>query len=421
MLDPKLLRSDLQATAARLALKGYALDTERFIALDASRKALQAEMEALQNERKTGSKQVGLLMKAGDSAGAEAQKARMTEIGQQLDAIKAKFDAEADELNQWMMEIPNVPDASVPEGRDESDNQELRVVGQRPQFDFAPQDHVDLAEAMGGVDFEKAVAVSGSRLAILSGQIARLHRALAQFMIDTHTTEHGYTEAYVPYLVKSQALMGTGQLPKFEEDLFKTNSDHYLIPTAEVPLTNLVRDSITEQLPQQWVAHTPCFRSEAGSYGRDTRGMFRQHQFDKVELVWLTRPEQSWDALEQLVSHSEAILQKLGLHYRVVNLCGGDLGFGAAKTYDIEVWLPGQDQFREISSCSNTLDFQARRMQARTRNAEGKPEYLHSLNGSGVAVGRCLIAVIENYQQADGSIAIPTVLQPYMGGLTQIS
>jgi len=421
MLDPKLLRSDLQATAARLALKGYALDTERFIALDASRKALQAEMEALQNERKTGSKQVGLLMKAGDSAGAEAQKARMTEIGQQLDAIKAKFDAEADELNQWMMEIPNVPDASVPEGRDESDNQELRVVGQRPQFDFAPQDHVDLAESMGGVDFEKAVAVSGSRFAILSGQIARLHRALAQFMIDTHTTEHGYTEAYVPYLVKSQALMGTGQLPKFEEDLFKTNSDHYLIPTAEVPLTNLVRDSITEQLPQQWVAHTPCFRSEAGSYGRDTRGMFRQHQFDKVELVWLTRPEQSWDALEQLVGHSEAILQKLGLHYRVVNLCGGDLGFGAAKTYDIEVWLPGQDQFREISSCSNTLDFQARRMQARTRNAEGKPEYLHSLNGSGVAVGRCLIAVIENYQQADGSIAIPAVLQPYMGGLTQIS
>ena len=421
MLDPKLLRSDLQATAARLALKGYALDTERFIALDASRKALQAEMEALQNERKTGSKQVGLLMKAGDSAGAEAQKARMTEIGQQLDAIKAKFDAEADELNQWMMEIPNVPDASVPEGRDESDNQELRVVGQRPQFDFAPQDHVDLAEAMGGVDFEKAVAVSGSRFAILSGQIARLHRALAQFMIDTHTTEHGYTEAYVPYLVKSQALMGTGQLPKFEEDLFKTNSDHYLIPTAEVPLTNLVRDSITEQLPQQWVAHTPCFRSEAGSYGRDTRGMFRQHQFDKVDLVWLTRPEQSWDALELLVSHSEAILQKLGLHYRVVNLCGGDLGFGAAKTYDIEVWLPGQDQFREISSCSNTLDFQARRMQARTRNAEGKPEYLHSLNGSGVAVGRCLIAVIENYQQADGSIAIPAVLQPYMGGLTQIS
>ena len=421
MLDPKLLRSDLQATAARLALKGYTLDTERFIALDASRKALQAEMEALQNERKTGSKQVGLLMKAGDSAGAEAQKARMTEIGQQLDAIKAKFDAEADELNQWMMEIPNVPDASVPEGRDESDNQELRVVGQRPQFDFALQDHVDLAEAMGGVDFEKAVAVSGSRFAILSGQIARLHRALAQFMIDTHTTEHGYTEAYVPYLVKSQALMGTGQLPKFEEDLFKTNSDHYLIPTAEVPLTNLVRDSITEQLPQQWVAHTPCFRSEAGSYGRDTRGMFRQHQFDKVELVWLTRPEQSWDALEQLVGHSEAILQKLGLHYRVVNLCGGDLGFGAAKTYDIEVWLPGQDQFREISSCSNTLDFQARRMQARTRNAEGKPEYLHSLNGSGVAVGRCLIAVIENYQQADGSIAIPAVLQPYMGGLTQIS
>jgi seryl-tRNA synthetase len=281
-------------------------------------------------------------------------------------------------------------------------------------------DHVTLAENMGGVDFEKAVAVSGSRFAVLAGQVARLHRALAQFMLDTHTQEHGYQEAYVPYLVQSQALLGTGQLPKFEEDLFKTDSDHYLIPTAEVPLTNLVRDSIVEDLPQQWVAHTPCFRSEAGSYGRDTRGMFRQHQFDKVELVWLTRPEQSWDALETLVSHAEAILQKLGLHYRVVNLCGGDLGFGAAKTYDIEVWLPGQQNFREISSCSNTEDFQARRMQARTRNEQGKPEYLHSLNGSGLAVGRCLIAVLENYQLADGRVAVPDVLQPYMGGLTHI-
>ena len=277
-----------------------------------------------------------------------------------------------------------------------------------------------LAENMGGVDFEKAVAVSGSRFAVLAGQVARLHRALAQFMLDTHTQEHGYQEAYVPYLVQSQALLGTGQLPKFEEDLFKTDSDHYLIPTAEVPLTNLVRDSIVEDLPQQWVAHTPCFRSEAGSYGRDTRGMFRQHQFDKVELVWLTRPEQSWEALETLVSHAEAILKKLGLHYRVVNLCGGDLGFGAAKTYDIEVWLPGQQNFREISSCSNTEDFQARRMQARTRNEQGKPEYLHSLNGSGLAVGRCLIAVLENYQLADGRVAVPEVLQPYMGGLTHI-
>ncbi len=420
MLDPKRLRADLDATAAALAIKGYTLDTARFVALDTSRKALQAEMEALQNERKTGSKQVGALMKAGDKEGADALKARMSEIGDKLDAAKAKFDAEADELNAWMMEIPNLPDASVPPGQDESDNQEVRVVGQRPEFDFEPKDHVDLAEAMGGADFEKAVAVSGSRFAILSGQVARLHRALAQFMIDTHVSEHGYTEAYVPYLVKDQALLGTGQLPKFEDDLFKTDSEHYLIPTAEVPLTNLVRDSITDDLPQQWVAHTPCFRSEAGSYGRDTRGLFRQHQFDKVEMVWLTRPEQSWEALETLVSHAENILTKLGLHFRVVNLCGGDLGFGAAKTYDIEVWLPGQAQYREISSCSNTLDFQARRMQARCRNAEGKPEYLHSLNGSGLAVGRCLIAVLENYQQADGRVEVPAVLQPYMGGLTHL-
>lgn len=420
MLDPKRLRADLDATAAALAVKGYTLDVQRFTDLDTARKDLQAQMESLQNERKNGSKLVGQLMKAGDADGAQAQKARMTEIGDQLDVAKAQFDALADELHQWMLEIPNVPDASVPQGKDESDNQELRVVGTRPVFDFEPRDHVDLAEALAGVSFEKAAAVSGSRFAVLSGQIARLHRALAQFMLDTHTQQHGYTEAYVPYLVQSQALEGTGQLPKFEEDLFKTNSDHYLIPTAEVPLTNLVRDSIVDDLPQQWVAHTPCFRSEAGSYGRDTRGMFRQHQFDKVELVWLTRPEQSWDALEQLVSHAENILNALQLHYRVVNLCGGDLGFGAAKTYDIEVWLPGQSQFREISSCSNTLDFQARRMQARTRNEQGKPEYLHSLNGSGLAVGRCLIAVIENYQNADGTIAVPDVLQPYMGGLTQI-
>ena len=420
MLDPKRLRADLDATAARLAIKGYTLDVERFMALDASRKDLQAQMESLQNERKNGSKQVGALMKAGDTAGAEAMKAKMAEIGDQLDQAKARFNAEAEELNQWMMEIPNLPDESVPQGKDENDNQELRVVGHKPEFDFEPKDHVELAEAMGGADFERAVAISGSRFAMLSGQVARLHRALAQFMIDTHVSEHGYTEAYVPYLVKDQALIGTGQLPKFEEDLFKTDSDHYLIPTAEVPLTNWVRDSITEDLPQQWVAHTPCFRSEAGSYGRDTRGLFRQHQFDKVEMVWLTRPEDSWQALETLVGHAENILTKLGLHYRVVNLCGGDLGFGAAKTYDIEVWLPSQQQFREISSCSNTLDFQARRMQARTRNAQGKPEYLHSLNGSGVAVGRCLIAVLENYQLADGRVEVPEVLRGYMGGLTHL-
>ena len=420
MLDPKLLRSDLDAIAARLAIKGYTLDVDRFRAMDAERKTLQADMESLQNERKTGSKQIGALMKAGNKDEADAQKVRMGEVGEALDKAKARFDELADTLAQWMLEMPNVPHESVPEGKDEADNVELRVVGTAPVMDFEPKDHVTLGEAFGGMDFDRAAAISGSRFAVLSGQVARLHRALAQFMIDTHTSEHGYTEAYVPYLVHGEALQGTGQLPKFEEDLFKAGDSHYLIPTAEVPLTNLARDSIVEDLPQQWVAHTPSFRSEAGSYGRDSRGMFRQHQFDKVELVWLTRPEQSWDALESLLGHAEAILSKLGLHYRVVNLCGGDLGFGAAKTYDIEVWLPGQQMFREISSCSNTLDFQARRMQARTRNASGQTEYLHSLNGSGLAVGRCLIAVLENYQHADGTVAVPAVLQPYMGGLSHI-
>lgn len=420
MLDPKRLRSELDAIATRLAIKGYTLDVARFQSMDAERKTLQADMESLQNERKSGSKAIGALMKSGQTDEANAQKARMSEVGVALDSAKARFDELAEQLSQWMLEMPNIPDASVPAGKDESDNVEVRVVGERPRMDFEPKDHVELGEAFGGLDFDRAAAVSGSRFAILSGQVARLHRALAQFMIDTHTQEHGYTEAYVPYLVQAHALQGTGQLPKFEEDLFKAGDNHYLIPTAEVPLTNLVRDSIVDELPQQWVAHTPSFRSEAGSYGRDTRGMFRQHQFDKVELVWMTRPEQSWDALESLVGHAEAILSKLGLHFRVVNLCGGDLGFGAAKTYDIEVWLPGQQQFREISSCSNTLDFQARRMQARTRNAAGQTEYLHTLNGSGLAVGRCLIAVMENYQQADGRVAVPQVLQPYMGGLTHI-
>lgn len=420
MLDPKRLRSELDAIATRLAIKGYTLDVARFQSMDAERKTLQADMESLQNERKSGSKAIGALMKSGQTDEANAQKTRMSEVGEALDSAKARFDELAEQLSQWMLEMPNIPDASVPAGKDESDNVQLRVVGERPQMDFEPKDHVELGEAFGGLDFDRAAAVSGSRFAILSGQVARLHRALAQFMIDTHTQEHGYTEAYVPYLVQAHALQGTGQLPKFEEDLFKAGDNHYLIPTAEVPLTNLVRDSIVDELPQQWVAHTPSFRSEAGSYGRDTRGMFRQHQFDKVELVWMTRPEQSWDALESLVGHAEAILSKLGLHFRVVNLCGGDLGFGAAKTYDIEVWLPGQQQFREISSCSNTLDFQARRMQARTRNAAGQTEYLHTLNGSGLAVGRCLIAVMENYQQADGRVAVPQVLQPYMGGLTHI-
>ena len=422
MLDPKLLRNDLDLVVTQLARKGVEFDVSAYQALEAKRKSLQLETESLQNQRKDGSKSVGLLMKDGQKEAAEALKAEVSGIGDQLAAIEAQFHDVQSELDRILMETPNLPDASVPEGADDQANVEIALVGEKPAFDFTVRDHIEIGELFAGLDFDRAARLSGSRFVTIHGAFARLHRALIQYMLDLHTEHHGYSETYVPLLVDGDILEGTGQLPKFKDDLFRIapedggGRERYLIPTAEVPLTNLVRDSIVDlaSLPQQFVAHTPCFRAEAGSYGRDVRGMFRQHQFDKVELVWITHPEQSWDALESLRSHAEAVLTGLGLHYRVVNLCGGDLGFSAAKTYDLEVWLPGQDQFREISSCSNCLDFQSRRMQARFRNAQGKPELVHTLNGSGVAIGRCLIAVVENYQNEDGSITVPEVLKPYI-------
>ncbi len=422
MLDPKLLRNDLDLVVTQLARKGVEFDVSAYQALEAKRKSLQLETESLQNQRKDGSKSVGLLMKEGQKEAAEALKVEISGIGDQLAAIEARFHEVQSELDRILMESPNLPDASVPEGADEKANVEVALVGDKPAFDFPVRDHIEIGELFAGLDFDRAARLSGSRFVTMHGAFAKLHRALIQYMLDLHTEHHGYSETYVPLLVDGDILEGTGQLPKFKDDLFRIAPDdgggreRYLIPTAEVPLTNLVRDSIVElaSLPQQFVAHTPCFRAEAGSYGRDVRGMFRQHQFDKVELVWITHPEKSWDALESLRGHAEAVLAGLGLHYRVVNLCGGDLGFSAAKTYDLEVWLPGQDQFREISSCSNCLDFQSRRMQARFRNEQGKPELVHTLNGSGVAIGRCLIAVVENYQNEDGSITVPEVLQPYI-------
>ena len=422
MLDPKLLRNDLDLVVTQLARKGVEFDVSAYQTLEAKRKSLQLETESLQNQRKDGSKSVGLLMKDGQKEAAEALKAEISGIGDQLAAIEAQFHDVQSELDRILMETPNLPDASVPEGADDQANVEIALVGEKPAFDFTVRDHIEIGELFAGLDFDRAARLSGSRFVTIHGAFARLHRALIQYMLDLHTEHHGYSETYVPLLVDGDILEGTGQLPKFKDDLFRIapedggGRERYLIPTAEVPLTNLVRDSIVDlaSLPQQFVAHTPCFRAEAGSYGRDVRGMFRQHQFDKVELVWITHPEQSWDALESLRSHAEAVLTGLGLHYRVVNLCGGDLGFSAAKTYDLEVWLPGQDQFREISSCSNCLDFQSRRMQARFRNAQGKPELVHTLNGSGVAIGRCLIAVVENYQNEDGSITVPEVLKPYI-------
>ena len=422
MLDPKLLRNDLDLVVTQLARKGVEFDVSAYQALEAKRKSLQLETESLQNQRKDGSKSVGLLMKEGQKEAAEALKVEISGIGDQLAAIEAQFHEVQSELDRILMETPNLPDASVPEGADEKANVEVALVGDKPAFDFPVRDHIEIGELFAGLDFDRAARLSGSRFVTMHGAFAKLHRALIQYMLDLHTEHHGYSETYVPLLVDGDILEGTGQLPKFKDDLFRIAPDdgggreRYLIPTAEVPLTNLVRDSIVElaSLPQQFVAHTPCFRAEAGSYGRDVRGMFRQHQFDKVELVWITHPEKSWDALESLRGHAEAVLAGLGLHYRVVNLCGGDLGFSAAKTYDLEVWLPGQDQFREISSCSNCLDFQSRRMQARFRNEQGKPELVHTLNGSGVAIGRCLIAVVENYQNEDGSITVPEVLQPYI-------
>jgi seryl-tRNA synthetase len=424
MLDPKLVRANPEAVADLLKKKGFEFPLQRFIELENQRKSIQTESEALQNERNTRSKTIGKAKASGEDI--QPLLAEVQHLGQQLDAAKQRLSQVQSALDALLLGVPNIPHESVPAGADEADNVELRRWGTPAQFSFEPRDHVTLGEQNQELDFETAAKITGSRFAVMKGKIARLHRALTQFMLDTHIAEHGYTEIYVPYLVNADSLLGTGQLPKFEEDLFRTplgERNYYLIPTAEVPVTNTVRDEILDpaRLPLKYTCHTPCFRSEAGASGRDTRGMIRQHQFDKVELVQIVEPDNSWDALEALTGHAEAILQKLNLPYRVVTLCGGDLGFSAAKTYDIEVWLPGQGKYREISSCSNMGDFQARRMMARWRNPEtGKPELVHTLNGSGLAVGRTLVAVLENYQTERGSVRVPEVLKPYMGGITEL-
>ena len=424
MLDIQLLRNDLEGVAARLKARKFDLDTASIASLEAERKSLQTRTQDLQARRNSLSKSIGAAKAKGEDVASI-----MAEVGGLGDELKANEDALArlqDKFNALLMGIPNVPHESVPSGSDENGNKEVLRWGEPRKFDFEVKDHVDIGAGLG-LDFESAAKLSGSRFAVLKGGIARLHRALAQFMLDMHTREHGYTEVYVPYMVNADSMRGTGQLPKFEEDLFATfkNADEklYLIPTAEVPVTNLVRDEIVpgESLPLKFVAHTPCFRSEAGSYGRDTRGMIRQHQFDKVEVVQMVKPEDSYRVLEELTGHAEAILQKLGLPYRKMLLCTGDMGFSSAKTYDLEVWLPAQNTYREISSCSNFEAFQARRMQARFRNEKNKPELLHTLNGSGLAVGRTLVAVLENYQNADGSVTVPEVLRPWMGGLDRLS
>ena len=425
MLDPKLLRSELDTIAQSLAVKGFELDCDEFLSLESQRKELQLKAESIQQERNSYSKSMGKLIGEAKSKGEDIEPLKAK--GEELKKASADADAALSDvqtkLDALVQGIPNIPDADVPEGQDEDDNVEIRRWGTINQFDFEVKDHVDLGADLKGLDFDTAAKITGSRFAQMSGGLARLHRALTQFMLNTHIEQHGYQEVYVPYIVNSESLFGTGQLPKFEEDLFKLDDErnYYLIPTAEVPVTNIHRNQIVDDLPIKYVSHTPCFRSEAGSSGRDTRGMIRQHQFEKVEMVQFVHPDQSNEAHEALTGHAEAILQQLGLPYRTVILCGGDLGFSSAKTYDIEVWLPSQNTYREISSCSNFTDFQARRMKARFRNSEGKTEFLHTINGSGLAVGRTLIAVMENYQQADGSIAIPEVLQPLMGGLTHIS
>lgn len=429
MLDAKLLRDDLESTAKRLASRGYELDVPAFQALEEQRKALQVKTQDLQNERNVRSKSIGKAKASG--ADIAPLLAEVSNLGDALDAAKAELDTVLNKVNAIVAGIPNLPDESVPVGKDEDDNVEISTFGSVPSFDFEVKDHVEVAENLdNGLDFTSSVKLTGSRFVVMHGAIARLHRALAQFMLDQHTQVNGYAEVYVPYLVNHESLYGTGQLPKFGEDLFHTKpateegQGLCLIPTAEVPLTNIVRDTILDEaeLPIKMTAHTPCFRSEAGSYGRDTKGLIRQHQFDKVEMVQIVKPEESVAALEELTGHAEGILQALNLPYRKVLLCTGDMGFGASKTYDLEVWLPAQNTYREISSCSNTMDFQARRMQARYR-AKGakKPELVHTLNGSGLAVGRTLVAVLENYQQADGSVVIPDVLQPYMQGQKVIS
>jgi len=452
MLDIQLLRNDLAGVAVRLATRGFVLDAARFQELEAQRKTIQTRTQELQAKRNSSSKLIGQAKAKGEDT--SAIMTQVATLGDELKQAEVQLGEVQSALQQLLEVIPNMPHITVQMGKSEADNLEVRKVGNIPQFDFAVKDHVDLGEKLG-LDFNTATKISGARFSVLKGGLARLHRALAQFMLDTHTEQHGYTETYVPYLVNADSMRGTGQLPKFEEDLFKIprqsfddnavieemrqnmqqgintssvatkfiDTSLYLIPTAEVPVTNMVRDEIVplEKLPMKFVAHTPCFRSEAGSYGRDTRGMIRQHQFDKVELVQMVHPDESYAALEQLLGHAETILQKLDLPYRVVKLCTGDMGFSAALTYDIEVWLPAQNTYREISSCSNFEAFQARRMQARFRNAQGKPELLHTLNGSGLAVGRTLVAVLENYQQADGSVVIPEVLRPYMGGKEKLT
>ncbi len=428
MIDIQLLRKDIDNVAARLATRKFQLDVAGFNALETERKTIQTRTEELQGKRNTLSKQIGMLKGKGEDTSAV-----MADVAGLGDALKADEHALAAvqlKLADFMVAVPNLPHPSVPVGSDEAGNVELRKVGTPRAFEFEVRDHVDVGGALG-LDFDVATKLTGSRFSVMKGGIARLHRALAQYMLNTHTGEHGYTECYTPYMVNADSLRGTGQLPKFEADLFSVKKGgaegegetFYLIPTSEVTLTNLVRDEIValDQLPIKMTAHTPCFRSEAGSYGRDTRGMIRQHQFDKVEMVQVVHPDSSYDTLEEMLGHAEAILRNLGLPYRVMSLCTGDMGFGATKTYDLEVWLPAQNTYREISSLSNCEAFQARRMQARFRNAQGKPELVHTLNGSGLAVGRTLVAVLENYQQADGSVDIPAVLVPYMGGLTRLA
>ena len=425
MLDAKLLRNDVEETAKQLARRGFQLDTEQLKNLEEQRKAIQVKTQELQSQRNTRSKSIGQAKARGEDI--QPLLAEVSQLGDELEAAKEEQNKVLAQINDIASSIPNLIDSSVPDGDSEDDNVEVRTWGEPKTYDFEVKDHVDVATALDkGLDFESGAKLSGTRFVVMRGQIARLHRALAQFMLDVHSQEHGYEEMYVPYLVNHDSLYGTGQLPKFGEDLFHTDlgtKTFSLIPTAEVPLTNLVRDEIVDEatLPIKMIAHTPCFRSEAGSSGRDIRGLIRQHQFDKVEMVQLVKPETSFDALEELTSHAENILKKLELPFRTVVLCTGDIGFSATKTYDLEVWLPAQNTYREISSCSNMGDFQARRMQARYRNTETKkPELLHTLNGSGLAVGRTLVAILENYQQADGSVEVPKVLQPYMGGQTHI-
>ncbi|MFW2454863.1 serine--tRNA ligase [Methyloversatilis discipulorum] len=448
MLDAQLLRSQLAFVQERLALRGYTLDVARFQSLEEERKRIQTDTQDLQAKRNAASKQIGQLKAKGEDT--SAVMAEVAGLGDALKAGEERLAALLADIQAFVASLPNLPHESVPVGKSEADNVEVLRWGTPRSFDFEVKDHVDVGTALGGLDFETATKISGARFTLLRAGIARMHRALAQFMLDTHTTEHGYTELYAPYMVNADSMFGTGQLPKFEQDLFRVpfgleepSADElkvieasgkagslsrpkermfYLIPTAEVPVTNIVRDTIQKvsELPLKFVCHTPCFRSEAGSYGRDTRGMIRQHQFDKVELVQIVTPDRSWDALEELTGHAETILRRLELPYRKVALCTGDMGFGAAKTYDLEVWLPAQNTYREISSCSNFETFQARRMQARFKNEQGKNEILHTLNGSGLAVGRTLVAILENYQQADGSVVVPEALRPWMGGVERL-